>query len=65
MPRIKSARSDMSDSEIDGIAEREAEHQRLLRQYRLMENDRKAYSQESQDLIKKQRLVRRKKKTNK
>lgn len=55
MPRARSARSDVSDGDVDGLAEREMEYQRLCRQYRLMENDRKAYCQESQDLIKKQR----------
>jgi len=55
MPRIRSARSDISDGDVDGQAEREMEYQRLQRQYRLMENDRKAYCQESQDLIKRQK----------
>lgn len=55
MPRIRSARSDVSDGDVDGAAEREMEYQRLQRQYRLMENDRKAYCQESQDLIKRQK----------
>ena len=55
MPRIRSARSDVSDADVDGAAEREMEYQRLQRQYRLMENDRKAYCQESQDHIKRQK----------
>ncbi|ELU09042.1 hypothetical protein CAPTEDRAFT_158042 [Capitella teleta] len=37
------------------MADREMEYQKLCRQYRLMENDRKAYCQESQDQIKRQR----------
>lgn len=55
MPRARSARSDVSDGDLDGSAERELEYQRLMRQYRLMESDRKAYTQESQDHIKRQR----------
>jgi len=54
MPRPRSSRSDVSDGDIDGMAERELEYQRLQRQYRIMENDRKAYCQESQDIIKRQ-----------
>ena len=57
MPRPRSSRSDVSDGDIDGMAERELEYQRLQRQYRIMENDRKAYCQESQDIIKRQRWV--------
>ncbi len=55
MHRARSARSDASDADIDGFAEREQELQRLLRQLRLMDGDRKAYCLESQDLIKKQK----------
>lgn len=57
MPRIHSARSDVSDGDVDGMAEKEQEFAKLQRQYRIMENDRKAYCQESQDLIKKQKQV--------
>jgi hypothetical protein len=57
MPPIRSARSDVSDGDVDGMADREMEYQKLCRQYRLMENDRKAYCQESQDHIKRQRSV--------
>ncbi|KAK2148881.1 hypothetical protein LSH36_477g01000 [Paralvinella palmiformis] len=53
MPRPRSpAHSDISDGEADG---NEAELARLQRRYRVMENDRKAYCQESQDVIKRQR----------
>lgn len=55
MQRSRSARSDYSDTDADGMAEKEAELQKLERQYRLMEGDRKAYTQESQDLIAKQK----------
>ena len=60
MPRVRSAKSDVSDGDMDEMAEQEVEMQRLqklLRQYRIMENDRKMYCQESQDMIKQQRWV--------
>ncbi len=56
MHRARSARSDTSDADIDGLAaEKEMELARCLRQLRIMENDRKAYCIESQDLIKRQK----------
>jgi hypothetical protein len=56
--RSKSARSDMSDSDDnEAYGEKEDELKKLQRQYRIMNNDRDAYTQESQDLIRKQRFV--------
>jgi len=52
MGRPRSARSDNSDAE-EGLAEQELV--KLNRQYRLMEGDRTAYAQESQNLIRKQK----------
>ena len=57
MSRSRSAGSDGSDNEGDGAAEHEMELQKLSRQYRLMKNDRDAYIQETQDMIKKQKYV--------
>ena len=57
MPRPRSAVSELSDVDAEGIAEQEAELQKLKQQYRLLENDRKAYAQEAQDMIKKQKWV--------
>ena len=50
---IRSARSDTSDNEMEGIAE--AELVKLQRQFRIMENDRRAYTEESQNKIRKQK----------
>jgi len=55
MPRPRSAGSEASDIDADGLAEQELELQKLSQQYRLLENDRKVYAQETQDVIKKQR----------
>ena len=52
MPRPRSARSDNSD-ELEGLAEQELA--KLQRQYRIMENDRAAYTEESQNVIRKQK----------
>ena len=52
--RARSARSDMSDGD-DAAVEKEMELQKLQRQYRIMENDRKAYIKESQDLVNSQK----------
>ena len=57
MPRPRSAGSDGSDIDADGLAEQELELAKLRQQYRLLENDRKAYAQESQDMLKKQKYV--------
>ena len=57
MPRPRSAGSEVSDIDADGLAEQELELQKLRHQYRLLENDRKAYAQETQDMIKKQKWV--------
>ncbi|XP_058229921.1 coiled-coil domain-containing protein 114 isoform X1 [Hemibagrus wyckioides] len=57
MPRGRSAisvHSDSSDMDIDALAE--AEMSKLQRQFRIMEGDRQAYSVQSQELIRKQRL---------
>ena len=53
MQRAASRRSEASDQEMDGIAE--AELAKLQRQYRIMEGDRKAYCEESQNVIRRQR----------
>ncbi|KAK3594432.1 hypothetical protein CHS0354_000254 [Potamilus streckersoni] len=53
MPRPRSARSDTSDVDMEGIAEQEL--QKLQRQYRIMEGDRAAYTEESQNIIRKQK----------
>ncbi|XP_074654306.1 outer dynein arm-docking complex subunit 1-like [Tubulanus polymorphus] len=55
MPRINSARSDTSDADAEGIAEKEQELAKLRRQYRIMQEQREAYTEESQNLIRKQR----------
>ncbi|KAK3087593.1 hypothetical protein FSP39_007948 [Pinctada imbricata] len=52
MPRPRSARSDDDDAE-EGLAEQELI--KLQRQYRIMEGDRAAYTEESQNLIRKQK----------
>ncbi|EDV23841.1 uncharacterized protein TRIADDRAFT_64012, partial [Trichoplax adhaerens] len=52
MQRVQSRRSEVSESEVDGLVEQELA--KLQRQYRIMEGDRKAYSEESQNLIRKQ-----------
>ncbi|KAF4093779.1 hypothetical protein AMELA_G00006080 [Ameiurus melas] len=57
MPRGRSAisvHSDSSDMDIDTLAE--TEMGKLQRQFRIMEADRQAYSIQSQELIRKQRL---------
>ena len=53
MQRAVSRRSESSEQEMDGIAE--AELAKLQRQYRIMEGDRKAYCEESQNVIRRQR----------
>lgn len=53
MPRPRSARSDNSDADMEGLAEQELA--KLQRQYRIMENDRGAYTEESQNVIRKQK----------
>jgi len=55
MPRPRSAGSEVSDTDADGLAEQEQEQKKLKHQLRLLENDRKAYAQETQDVIKKQK----------
>ncbi|XP_065069999.1 coiled-coil domain-containing protein 63-like [Rhopilema esculentum] len=55
MPRVQSGRSDMSEVEPDGLAEQELT--KLQQQYRIMEGDRKSYSEESQNQIRKQRAA--------
>ncbi|CAL8338805.1 unnamed protein product [Lota lota] len=49
----RSAHSDNSDMDIDGIAE--TEMGKLQRQFRIMDGDRQAYTIQSQELIRKQR----------
>ncbi|XP_076821624.1 coiled-coil domain-containing protein 63-like [Clavelina lepadiformis] len=53
MQRAASRRSESSEQEMDGLAE--AELAKLQRQYRIMEGDRKAYCEESQNRIRRQR----------
>ncbi|KAK3730099.1 hypothetical protein QZH41_003645 [Actinostola sp. cb2023] len=55
MQRSQSRRSDTSEAELDGMAEQELA--KLQRQHRIMEGDRKAYSEESQNIIRKQRVA--------
>ena len=55
MPRPRSARSDVSDTDIEGL--QEGELIKLQRQYRLMEGDRAAYTEESQNIIRRQKYV--------
>ena len=55
MPRPRSARSDTSDGDAEGMADKLMERARLQRQYRLMDGDRMAYCQETQDDIKRQK----------
>ena len=55
MPRPRSARSDNSDGDMEGLAEQEL--LKLQRQYRIMEGDRAAYTEESTNVIRKQKLV--------
>jgi len=57
MPRPRSAGSEGSDIDADGLAEQELELQKLNHQYRVLEKERKNYAQEAQDTIKKQRWV--------
>ncbi|XP_078488912.1 axonemal p66.0 [Ciona intestinalis] len=53
MQRAASRRSESSEQEMDGLAE--AELAKLQRQYRIMDGDRKAYCEESQNIIRRQR----------
>ncbi|CAH1775288.1 unnamed protein product [Owenia fusiformis] len=55
MPRPRSGGSDYSDADADGMAEREMEYTKLQRQHRIMQGDREAYTEESQNLIRKQK----------
>eukprot|EP00794_Sanderia_malayensis_P007809 gene7808-8655_t len=55
MPRAQSGRSDVTEVEPDGLAEQELT--KLQQQYRIMGGDRKAYSEESQNFIRKQRAA--------
>ena len=52
MHRIQSRHSVMSEIEMDGLAEQELE--KLQRQYRVMDGERRAYCEESQNVIRKQ-----------
>jgi len=53
MPRVSSRRSDTSErDESDGLLDQE--YLRLQQEYRIMDGDRKAYSEESQNIIRKQ-----------
>ncbi|XP_071944329.1 coiled-coil domain-containing protein 63-like [Antedon mediterranea] len=54
MNRPTSRRSDISEADNDCLAEMELS--RLQRQYRILENDRKAYFEESQNLVRKQKV---------
>lgn len=53
MPPPHSARSDGSDGEMEGLAETELV--KLQRKFRIMENDRAAYTEESQNMIRSQK----------
>ena len=53
MPRPRSAHSDNSDGDMELQAEQEL--LKLQRQYRIMEGDRAAYTEESQNVIRKQK----------
>ncbi|XP_060071331.1 coiled-coil domain-containing protein 63-like [Ylistrum balloti] len=53
MPRPRSANSDMSEGDLEVMVEQEL--QKLQRQFRLMEGDRAAYTEESQNLIRRQK----------
>ncbi|XP_037069469.1 coiled-coil domain-containing protein 63-like [Pollicipes pollicipes] len=48
-------REDLEENELEGITE--AELARLQRQYRIMDNDRKAYYKETQTVLRKQRRI--------
>ncbi|XP_068699418.1 coiled-coil domain-containing protein 63-like [Montipora foliosa] len=52
MQRVHSRRSEGSEAEVDGLAEQELA--KLQRQYRIIEGDRRAYSEETQNHIRKQ-----------
>lgn len=51
MPHPRSARSDMSDADMEGLQEQELRS--LQKAYRNMEGDRAAYTEESQNMIRK------------
>ncbi|XP_059141450.1 coiled-coil domain-containing protein 63-like [Physella acuta] len=53
MPHPRSARSDMSDADMEGLQEQELV--KLQRTFRNMEGDRSAYTEESQNMIRKQK----------
>lgn len=53
MQRVHSRRSEGSEAEVDGLAEQELA--KLQRQYRIIEGDRRAYSEETQNYLRKQR----------
>ncbi|CAL1535497.1 unnamed protein product [Lymnaea stagnalis] len=53
MPHPRSARSDMSDTDMEGLQEQELA--KLQRSFQNMEGDRAAYTQESQNSIRKQK----------
>ncbi|XP_078682326.1 coiled-coil domain-containing protein 63-like isoform X2 [Branchiostoma floridae x Branchiostoma belcheri] len=55
MHRAASRRSEASEPDMDGMAE--SELAKLQRQYRIMEGDRKAYCEESQNIIRKQKAM--------
>ena len=53
MQRAVSRNSDSSEQEMDSLAENELA--KLKRQYRIMEGDRKAYCEESQNIMRRQK----------
>lgn len=55
MPHPRSARSDMSDADMEGLQEQELV--KLQRTFRNMEGDRSAYTEESQNMIRKQKYI--------
>ena len=54
MPRPRSGKSDVSDTD-ETFVEREQELERLKRHYRIMQNQREDYTEDSQNLIRKQK----------
>lgn len=53
MPHPRSARSDVSDADMEGLQEQELAN--LQRSFRMMEGDRAMYTEESQNMIRKQK----------
>ncbi len=56
MRRSRSAHSDFSDADAEALAEKEQEQElaRCVRKLKIMENDRRAYHIEAEDLMRRQ-----------